>query len=305
MCRDSRTQNYVICAADRMLTAGVGDADVEYEPEERKLFPITNGVALMASGDAFLQREILLGMDPEVRESIRVKREWWSVQGMAELYRKHFNLIRRQRAEQEVLIPHGLTYDEYLRRNRDLAPTTLSEIILKLQDFQMPDVPTIVAGLDLTGPHIYSVRDGLIQCHDATGFAAIGIGARHASSQFMLAKHSASKPLSETLRLIYFAKKRSEVAPGVGAETDMCMFGHRVGSINCFKGGEVDRLEKLYLAALKDERAADRKAQRRIDQFVESLKSPAKEQTVWTSTGFAPTVVTKKEESPPRPPDPS
>lgn len=85
----------------------------------------------------------------------------------------------------------------------------------------------------------------------------------------------------------------------------MCLYGPRVGAINCFHGGEIDRLDELYRVALQDEEIADRLAQRRIDQFVENLKSPAKEQTMVEYTGYAPTVVTKKEEKAPKPTDPS
>ena len=100
-------------------------------------------------------------------------------------------------------------------------------------------IETIIAGIDsATGsvvPHVISIYksqsgDGVVNC-DSVGFAAVGIGARHAESQFMLAGHSRYSPMPETLLLTYLAKKRSEVAPGVGEGTDMFTIGAGLGSL--------------------------------------------------------------------------
>jgi hypothetical protein len=161
----------------------------------------------------------------------------------------------------------------------------LSEIIEALRAFALPEVSTIFAGLDTSGAHIYSVRyDGILNCHDAVGFAAIGAGARHASSQFMLAKHGLTKPLADTLRLTYFAKKRSEVAPGVGEQTDMCLIGSQLGAFKFFnQKDDIRRLQALYSKALKDERKMEESAQAGIEQFVQELKAPAHEQKLESS----------------------
>jgi hypothetical protein len=280
LCRDSQTERYVVCVADRMLTAGEGEADVEYEPLMPKLIPLTNSIAVLTAGDAFLQREVLLGMFPEVTERIE-RAEWWTLRDMADLYLKHLNLVRRRRSEQTVLVKYGLTFEDYTQRNRELAPTTLAEIIQELQAFDLPEVSTILAGTDPGGTHIYTVRyDGIIRCHDSTGFAALGTGARHASSQFMLAKHSLNKPLADTLRLTYFAKKRSEVAPGVGGQTDMCLIGPGLGASRLFEQSDIDRLEALYRAAVKDELKLEKKAQEGIQGFIKDLKAlPAEQST--------------------------
>jgi hypothetical protein len=75
------------------------------------------------------------------------------------------------------------------------------------------------------------VDDGRVSCNDGIGFAAIGIGARHAESQIMLNKHSWNSPSVDSALLGYIAKKRSEVAPGVGEGTDVFTIGPVVGSL--------------------------------------------------------------------------
>src|SRR5215207_7140862 len=74
-----------------------------------------------------------------------------------------------------------------------------------------------------TTPPIFVVRDGYLSCEDVVGFASVGSGSRHAESQMMLARHAWNADLDPTLLTTYLAKKRAEVAPGVGTETDMFM----------------------------------------------------------------------------------
>jgi hypothetical protein len=277
---------YVVCAGDRMMTAGVGgEADIEYEPTgSPKIFPVTSSIVLMWAGDAFIQREILLQMAPEVAARIQANpSRWLGVREVAELYSKHYLAMFRQRAEQEVFIRYGFDYDKFTNQNRDLAPSTIGSLVDDLRTFQAeyPGVWTLFAGLDPTGSHIYSALGSSIYCHDASGFAAIGTGARHASSQFMLARHSLKKPLAETLRLTYFAKKRSEVAPGVGSLTDMCLIGPALGSFQGFdQEQQIAELQSLYKESLADERRLLKRAQKGINAFVEKLKQPPGGQVV-------------------------
>jgi hypothetical protein len=268
-----------------MLTAGVGDADIEYEPAEvPKLFELTNSIAGLFAGEMFLQREILLRMAPLVTTRLEKDQSWFGVAEMADVYQTAYNEVFHRRAEQEVLMPYGLTYTEFRDRNRDLAPTLHSEIIQEMRAFSLAyqETWTIIAGIDNTGTHTWVATGNSLACHDATGFASVGIGARHVSSQFMLAKYSWVKPLADTMRLTYFAKKRSEVAPGVGELTDMCLIGPTPGTLRRLEDAQISTLQGLYEASLKDEHKLLKKDQARISGFVLQLKRPAEQQTTGT-----------------------
>src|SRR6266446_8708177 len=93
---------------------------------------------------------------------------------------------------------------------------------------------SLIMGVDNIGdevsPHIYTIHNTHISCDDRIGFSAIGSGSRHAESQFMLARHAWNRDTAETLLLTYSAKKDSEIAPGVGEETDLFMIGPAFGS---------------------------------------------------------------------------
>jgi hypothetical protein len=103
-------------------------------------------------------------------------------------------------------------------------------LIRDLINFEIPYTSVIFAGVEPLGAHIY-IDDGNVRCNDVIGFAAVGIGARHAESQFMLARHAYNSPLVDTALLTYIAKKRSEIAPGGGEATDMFTAGPQLGSL--------------------------------------------------------------------------
>src|SRR3989442_8365671 len=112
-----------------------------------------------------------------------------------------------------------------------MAPELVRELSYQLQQFALPEsVTAIICGVDLEGTHIMVVRGSHIEDRDAVGFAAIGIGDWHANSQFMFEKHTYFRSFTETLLLTYTAKRRAEVAPGVGLATDMFTVGPLLGN---------------------------------------------------------------------------
>jgi hypothetical protein len=132
-------------------------------------------------------------------------------------------------------------------------------------------VNTLFIGLDPTGAHIYGSYNGRVVSHDVSGFAAIGGGDWHAQSRFMFARHTRAAGLPETLLLTYFAKKRAEVAPGVGTGTDMIWFGPSLGTYNEPDEAEIAGLDRIYQATLVDEQRQAEKAQRSIEAYVDQI----------------------------------
>jgi hypothetical protein len=115
--------------------------------------------------------------------------------------------------ESTLLAPLGLTLNNYRDELHKFSDSAADQLLRDLINFEVPYTAVIFAGVDPLGAHIYVVEDGNIHCNDIIGFAAVGIGARHAESQFMLARHAWNTPLVDTTLLSYIAKKRSEVAP--------------------------------------------------------------------------------------------
>jgi 20S proteasome alpha/beta subunit len=83
----------------------------------------------------------------------------------------------------------------------------------------------IICGVDSLGAHIYvfgneSVND-FPACFDAQGFACIGGGDQIAQGQLKEHRHNPAIHYQETLVTVHQAKKKAEMADGVGGGTDM------------------------------------------------------------------------------------
>jgi len=215
-----------------MLTSG----DVQFEPSAgAKILSFTNSIFLMAAGDAGLQVQIYNSVSAEVVARIaKAPADWILVRDVVDLYVSHYNEIRKKRAEDAVLRPLYLDQNSYIANQGALKERLVSDISRELLNFAMPNISAVIAGVDPSGPHIWQVERGTTYaleatCLDSVGFAAIGSGSRHASSQFMFARHAWNASLAETLFLSYYAKRKSEVAPGVGQGTDMVSLGPGLG----------------------------------------------------------------------------
>jgi hypothetical protein len=57
-------------------------------------------------------------------------------------------------------------------------------------------------------------------------------------------RHSPSTPLRETIYQVFSSKRRSEVAPGVGSDTDMAIIS--ASSITYLDEATLEKLDELY-----------------------------------------------------------
>jgi hypothetical protein len=155
----------------------------------------------------------------------------------------------------------------------------IDNITKELVNFQMPSIATIICGIDMTGPHIFTVSNEYstcrVNCNDSVGFASVGSGSRHAESQFMLASHSRSSPLPETLLLTYSSKKRSEIAPGVGKGTDMFVIGPQLGSFAMLSGPkaiiDIQKLDEIDKRVEIRAKKSLIKAKNEANEYVEEI----------------------------------
>jgi hypothetical protein len=230
VCIAARAGNIVVGVSDRMLTSG----DIQFEPSAgTKTYFLTNSMFVMTAGDAALQAEIILMVLQEITDRIaKDPNNWWKVSEAADLYVKYYNVIRNKRAENAVLSPLNLNGQSFLANQGTMSSNLVERLARELINFELPNASAIFAGLDPAGCHLYTVHNNEANCVDNVGFAAIGIGDRHASSQLMFARHAWNAPFPETLMLTYYAKKKAEVAPGVGVGTDMVMVGPVLGRVD-------------------------------------------------------------------------
>lgn len=275
------SSNILLGASDRMLTSG----DVEFEPATAKIYNPTNSTVIMIAGESSLQAQILNIIYPWASERIKHKpEEWIRIEELADKYYRGYQSIRSSQAEMRVLGPLGMTLDSFIKRQREMTPEIVKELTQAIVNFEMPDIEAIVAGIDDTGVHLYIVTNNGVVCRDAIGFAAIGIGYWHANSQFMFAEHNRERPLPETLLLTYAAKKRAEVAPGVGIGTDMFTMGPNLGSYFAILPQVIQDVDKIYKRTRTRAKTSIEKANKEVNKYVEQLSKAATAQEQKTAT---------------------
>jgi|SRR5713226_3292794 len=111
-----------------------------------------------------------------------------------------------------------------------MAPALALKLAGQLQGERL-DVGAIIAGRDPADPHechLYRIFDpGSVEVCDRQGFCAIGTGHRQFEAEFMFKEFTRDWPWERALILMYSAKKRAEVSPGVGRTTDFFMIGSK------------------------------------------------------------------------------
>jgi 20S proteasome alpha/beta subunit len=264
VCVAAMSEGRVIGASDRMLTSG----DIEFEPLQSKILGITNSIAVMIAGDMALQTEILINVIDEVQTRIAENADQWlKVKDVADLYFHHYEEVRNLRTAQLLLHPLGLDHSTY----RNAPPDLVVRIATDLVNFAMPSFEAVFIGVDEQGAHIYTVKNNGVLCQDWVGFAAIGVGAQHSNSQLMFAGHVKSKGMPETLLSVYAAKKRAEVAPGVGEGTDMCLIGPTKGTYINIGDHVLSEMQECYTTILQEAQSARERMNERINKYVEDL----------------------------------
>lgn len=271
----------IIGAADRMITSG----DIEFEPKldslpkpdslppevsesyntNQKIFPLTSFSVALTAGDSGLQTQIMGKMISQTYNRLAANPNLWiGVEELANHYIDIFNEIKNKRAAAEVFSPFGLDAKSFIAKQKEMSTDFIAEILARLNRFETNyfgnyGVETIFAGMDkiekdVFKPSIYTVHKTIagdsIICNDSVGFSAIGSGSRHAASQFMLAGHSPFSTRDETILLTYLAKKRSEIAPGVGKGEDMFNIGPgamgRFVMLSNIKDFDLTRINTIY-----------------------------------------------------------
>ncbi len=256
ICRTAEKQFVIIGASDRKVTAG----DIEFEPDIQKIYPFAPHaphIVALTAGDTTAQKEICdytwLHRTQTVRDTVSA-------------YCRELGQYNLRQSEQKVLAPLGFTMKSFLASQRRLAPSFVENITYEIQR-NKAELETIICGLDGTSPQLYTVDEaGGSQLHTSLGFAAIGDGAWHAESQFMFAGYTPDLFLSRAMFITYLAKKRAEVAPGIGLKTDFFFIGDR-GFCNFYEP-VVSALETCYKALEEAQVRAVRESNVNLDNFL-------------------------------------
>lgn len=227
---------HAVVASDRMVTLG---GFIEFEHAVPKMTQTSSHAIAMVAGDALvgtrLARDVaaaLAGSNPPLVQI---------AQHLAAAYEQ----TRKVSLQQNVLTPRGLSLGEFYNRHTSLNPNIVAMIDQHLVQHNL-GVELLLAGVDQDGAHIFTVMNpGPPEVlHDTIGYAATGSGAIHALQALIGFRHSAAADYHATVFRAYAAKRRAEVAPGVGHDTDMAVISQ--AGVHVLTDDELQQLSVIY-----------------------------------------------------------
>ena len=169
------------------------------------------------AGDVLLGTEILNVAKLQVEQLQRTV----TARETADFVRRAYQSVRIDNIAQRELEPRGLDLESYYGRHQMLSPQVLQMIDQALSQADA-GVEFIIAGPSEDKYTIHTVGNpGIAIDHTPIGYCAIGSGAPHAMYSLIEAEYKRSLTQTEVEKLVRAAKARSEVAPGVGSETQV------------------------------------------------------------------------------------
>ena len=222
-----------ILLSDRMVTTGNGSLAFEHEAKFQFIAP--NAIVLTAG--TVHEPEIIADAKSEIKGRC-------SVLEIADILSKNYRRVRRKRIENEVLEEMGLsTFEEFHRKQNLLNENTVLDLSRKIREYDL-GVHLLLGGVD-NKSHLYRVGEpGTYRSFDEVGFCCIGSGDRHADPVFAFFGFSLSMALGETLQVAFEAKKKAEMAGGVGEKTDIWIIDK--GGVNEVDAGTIKELEDFH-----------------------------------------------------------
>jgi 20S proteasome alpha/beta subunit len=214
--REGRDVSAVVVVSDRMVTLG---SLVEFEHEIPKIDFVQERIAVLMAGEALkgsrLARDLRksLGTDPK------------PIDHAANILGQLYSALRDQQIETDIFRPRGLQrFAFYAGQYTGIGQNAqmFFTIDTQVHSFNL-GVDLLIAGVDESGGHIYSVGNpgGAFTDFHQIGYHAIGSGALHALQTMIGLQQSGLRTLEETVFAMYASKRRAEAAPGVGKDTDI------------------------------------------------------------------------------------
>jgi 20S proteasome alpha/beta subunit len=272
----------IVTASDRMITIG----ELEYEPEQTKTIYLASQTVALMAGDMQLHAAVVPKVFVRIRQALADDPSNISVADIADFYAQEFAFHRRKLAEREILVPRGLDFDRFLARQSTMAHYQVRDMDDRLAAYYV-DSTAIIAGIDLTGGHIYKISNpGVAACWNTPFFACTGSGEHVASTQFMVAGFEKRWPLAKAVWLTFAAKTKAEAAGGVGRQTDLVIV--RAGGITAATSEEKERLKRLFGQVTEKEAAAAQEAVAEIEEYLRSSAPPTTADSAQRSPGDAP-----------------
>lgn len=225
-----------VVAADRMVTLG---SFIEFEHAMPKMTQASPYAIAMIAGDSLVGARLAREVGAAVSQSSPPIAE------IAQEFASGYMNVRNARMQEDLLTPRALDLGSYYGAHNSLNPQIVAMIDNFMAQYNL-GVEVLLAGVDPSGAHIYTVMNpgGADRLNDFIGYAAIGSGSIHAIQSMIGFRHSPDAGYHETIFRAYASKRRAEVAPGVGSDTDMAVIS--AAGAHWLAQEELNELEAIY-----------------------------------------------------------
>lgn len=230
----------VVVASDRMVTMG---GLQEFEHEVPKVNEIGRCLVALVAGDALRGNVLVRAVQATGQATVG------DVRSVANVAAIRYGELRRQHLDSTVFEPRGLTLAEFYHGglHSGLLPQIVGGLDQQVANFDF-GLEVLIAGVDEEGGHLFQIGNpggaGVVLDLGPIGFSAIGSGGLHAIQAMIGFGHTPSRGLNDTIFRVFGAKRRAEVAPGVGHDTDLLVITER-GTVKLSQDA-LDELQRIY-----------------------------------------------------------
>jgi hypothetical protein len=231
ICDDGNT---VITVSDRMVSTG--DMTLSYDRPRFKGVKISDNAVIMTAGTVH---------EPELLRVVCGKAgRMDKIQDIVEEVVEVYHQIREKYIINEVLRSIGIkSFSEWHDLQKKLHDGIVMRIDREITEYDL-GLHLLLAGFDGEGHLIRVGNPGTFSSYDNLSYCCVGIGNRHADTIFAYHKYSRSFSRNEAIYISFEAKKRAELAGGVGESTDILIIDKN--GIVSLDNKTIEELKAIY-----------------------------------------------------------
>lgn len=234
----------VVVATDRMLTLY---DNVEFEPHLSKVFPLARSIVLGYADSAAATLVCVARLVEHFKAlSKQPSALPLSVGEVANLYAATYSMAVGERIAQAI---EPLGVDLAALMGGKLRKMAEEECWKRIREAETAFGTTeaFVAGVDRDGvPDVVYVRNLTVAPMRIPGFVCIGSGAEVATAELMRRCYSPDTQQGGAILQVFSAKRRAQMARGVGVDTDLFVCGPEPEAVRVLTHVDTGALGKLY-----------------------------------------------------------
>ena len=248
-----------LAISDRMITTS--DLSLAFEHESRKMDELSTNCIALTAGSALIHEPIFRNVCAELEGKTKPK-----ISEVVEELVTEFQKLRKKKIQDEIFNQVALTLNQFYENQSQFHDAIIMRLTDRMEKYRL-DLHILVIGVDSEGAHIHRISDpGSSMPFEPLGFCCIGTGQRHADVAFAYRRYTPSLPLRKALFIAYEAKKRGEMAGGVGRSTDVAI----IDAEKCrfLSSDFIKELDRIY-GLMESQRVTYGKE---IDEAIEGLE---------------------------------